>query len=539
MPELPLTVFKKILNYTGIIFLVLTVVTGLFFLLPYHDFQLHLAQGDHGNNLYAFKKTMDGWRPYHDFWWVYGPLMLYYYALFMRFLGVNMHSVLIGYIFLQFLCGIVLYLILKKVSVKPYMAWMGAGWWWIFSSPFEHTYNHAGGILAILVTVYLLFSYREQPKKAYLYLGLGVIFLLCFIKLNFGFSMLAGFVIGAGLIDSFHKRKIDKDKKRFYLAALVVLPAAVFFIHWLMLRGLPFYAVRQCFPFLEGDQPYQSPFLKSLQEFWSYTATQMTRRHLVGITMILAFCIGTLAAGFHEKSKRVLLKKELGQVLLIVFIFFILNLHEFLASAVVYRSFWAEPFQIIAMFVIISFAFRDLPRGLKAVICLIIMYLVLNYHFVRINFVRPVKQFIPLERGQIYIANQPPWLNTVVETTHYLKEHLNPDETFLALVDDPLYYFLTDKDSPYRLTSFSEHIKVREDQEQELIRALERENVRYVILSNRYKSPETGLGTFGETYCQVLSHYLRDRYQIVAKFGEWDKIPEWFAHHGIAVLKKK
>jgi len=535
-----MTIFKKIFNYSGVFFFTLTVLTGLFFLLPYHDFQLHLAQGDHGNNLYAFKKVLDGERPYHDFWWVYGPLMLYYYALFMRFLGINMHSVLIGYTFLQFLCGIVLYLTLKKISVKPCIAWIAAGWWWIFSSPFEHTYNHTGGILAILLITYLLFSYREQPKKIYLYLGLGAIFILCFIKLNFGFSMLSGFVIGAWLVDFFDKRKIDRGKKQFYFAALVVLPVVVFFIHWLLLRGLPFYAVRQCFPFLEGDQPYQSPLLKSMKEFWNYTATQMTRRHLVGITIILSFCIGCLTAGFFtDKSKKVFFQKESGPIFLIVFIFFILNLHEFLASAVIYRSFWAEPFQVIVMFMIISFALRDLSRGLTAIICLVIVYIVLSYHFVRINFVNPHKQFVPLERGQIYMANQPPWLDTVVKVTSYLKEHLNQEETFLALVDDPLYYFLTDKDTPYRLTSFSEHIKIREEQEKELIQALEKKNVRYVILSNRYKSFETGLGTFGETYCRLLAYYLKDNYQLVAKFGEWDKPPEWFSNHGIIVFKKK
>src|SRR3989338_3946684 len=119
-----MAILKKAWDRQEIFFFLATLLTGLFFLLPYHDFQLHLAQGDHGNNLYCFKKVMDGWRPYHDFWWVYGPLMLYYYGALMRFLGVNMHSVLIGYIFLQFLCGIVLYLILKKVSVKPYIAWI-------------------------------------------------------------------------------------------------------------------------------------------------------------------------------------------------------------------------------------------------------------------------------------------------------------------------------------------------------------------------------------------------------------------------------
>ena len=34
--------------------------------------------------------------PYKDFWWVYGPLMPYYYGLFYKIFGMHITSVLLG-----------------------------------------------------------------------------------------------------------------------------------------------------------------------------------------------------------------------------------------------------------------------------------------------------------------------------------------------------------------------------------------------------------------------------------------------------------
>jgi hypothetical protein len=61
--------------------LTLTGLTGLFLLLPGVQSQPFIATGDHGRDLYAAAAILQGEVPYRDFWWVYGPLMPYYYAL--------------------------------------------------------------------------------------------------------------------------------------------------------------------------------------------------------------------------------------------------------------------------------------------------------------------------------------------------------------------------------------------------------------------------------------------------------------------------
>ncbi|MCA9408303.1 MAG: hypothetical protein KC733_06415, partial [Candidatus Omnitrophica bacterium] len=61
--------FKKI------IYLLLTLACGILILSPLLDFQYFLSPGDHGRELFAFKKTMDGAAVYKDFSWMYGLLM--------------------------------------------------------------------------------------------------------------------------------------------------------------------------------------------------------------------------------------------------------------------------------------------------------------------------------------------------------------------------------------------------------------------------------------------------------------------------------
>ncbi len=77
--------------------LILLFLAGLLILWPYHNFQEYLAQGDHGRDLYAGQAVLRGETPYKDFWWVYGPFMPYYYAVFLKLFGPAISSILLGY----------------------------------------------------------------------------------------------------------------------------------------------------------------------------------------------------------------------------------------------------------------------------------------------------------------------------------------------------------------------------------------------------------------------------------------------------------
>ena len=160
-----------------LIFLLLTILTGLILLYPFIDFQYYLSQGDHGRDLYAFEQTTRGAQVYQDYWWVYGPLMPIYYAGIDRWLGTNIQSILAGEMFLHLLSGVFIFLTLG-VFFAPLIGFSAAVWFWVFNDDFFFTYNHAGGITMLTLIVYSLFLYLKNPRIGYLVLGLCGIFLL-------------------------------------------------------------------------------------------------------------------------------------------------------------------------------------------------------------------------------------------------------------------------------------------------------------------------------------------------------------------------
>src|ERR1700733_9505742 len=92
------------------IFLLLTILTTIIFVWPELNFQDVLAQGDHGRDLYAFEAVFKNQLPYKDFWWVYGPIMPYYYGLFYKIFGLHITSILLGRALLLVACIVCFFL---------------------------------------------------------------------------------------------------------------------------------------------------------------------------------------------------------------------------------------------------------------------------------------------------------------------------------------------------------------------------------------------------------------------------------------------
>src|SRR6266436_4515709 len=91
-----------------IIFLILTILLSAVYVWPELNFQDLLSQGDHGRDLYAAEAVGHGKLPYKDFWWVYGPLMPYYYGLFFKIFGTHISSVILGKLILRVLGGVLI-----------------------------------------------------------------------------------------------------------------------------------------------------------------------------------------------------------------------------------------------------------------------------------------------------------------------------------------------------------------------------------------------------------------------------------------------
>ncbi len=527
------------MNVKKSLVLFLVAISGFLLLHGHLDYQFLVSQGDHGRDLYCFKAASDGQLPYKDFWWVYGPIMPYYYGLFLKIFGVSIKSVLLGKLILNLSAGIFFFLSLS-LFIPQLFAFTAALWFWTFQPDFFFTYNHAGGIAMLMAAVYALFLYLQNPRLKYLYGALLSIFLLCLIKINFGLAAFLIFIPSIFIIDKINKVPFSFSKNLFFATAMTLFPLALFLVYFSLLRELPIYAVRQCLPYLSGDHPHVASLTTTLPLWWNAIAFNVNANwpnRIFGL-LLLSSVFLTLREIFLKETDIKIRKKMIFAVSISV-VFYVVNLHEFFASAVLYRTFWAKPFSIFLVFLFIGFAMRRTPKILQVLlVSSLFCIILLRYtdHMTTVGIRKANGQYLALEKGQVFSDNPIRWFDTVKKTTQYLRGQLKDNETFFAVPYDPLYYFLSNKPSPTRQLIFFEHINIPEEQERKIIAELENKNVNTILVSNRARSGEAGLGTLGETYCPLLGKYIDDHFKEVAAFGDWENHPGWAWNHGVRIL---
>ncbi len=516
---------------------------GILVALPLTNFQDYLAQGDHGRDLYAAEAVYRGEKPFKDFWWVYGPLTPYYYGLFFKIFGTQIPSMLIGKLVVKVIGSMIMALALLEIS-SPAMALLGGCWFLLFQQDFFFTNNHLCGLVMVLGVALCLLSYIKGQSIQSAWGALAFIFLLCLIKVNFGLAALVLTMLTVAVVDVLRRTPVETPKKLFYIAALAGVPLLTFLIYWSLLNGLSAMEIRQCLPYKEGDQPYDTnpliAVLNFLKIIWGTVKSNWSNAAIALI--IIASFLRTLYLFAGQRlsgpRKNILL---LSLAMLTVFYFF--NAHEYLKSGVWYRLFWAQPISMLITFILIDTAAQSVPLTLRKLLLVFLTVLAVWGWWSHLRVVESYKtggQFLSLPRARLYMANQPSWITTVEQTTDFLNKTLAPGELFFALPYDCLYYYLTGKRTPTRQLIFFEHIKIPTEQEQAVIAELEKNRVHYVLVSSRaFARQEYGLGFLGSTYCPLIGKYIQDHFSPVARFGDWTNEPGWAWNHGTIIFKRK
>ncbi|MDP8267013.1 MAG: hypothetical protein P9M07_08780 [Candidatus Aceula meridiana] len=533
-------IFVRILRYQKPLFLLLLIIAAGAIFLPIHNFQTPIAQGDHGRDLYAFQQVSEGAVPYHDFWWVYGPLTPYLFALIFKIFGASIQAAIATQLAFKVCTAIFFYLALICFA-SPIFAFAGALWFLKFQPIFPHTYTHSLGITTSVAMIYFLFCYLQFFQKKYLFFGLVAGFFLFFMKINFGMVNLAAFS-SSFLILNYVFKETRAHQKTYFLTLFSALFLVVA-IHWIILRGLPFYAVRQCFPLLNTDHPYTASVLTTFYAFVKNSLSVVSKTWIkLFFSSLVCFSFANilLQSPTTKKEKEQKLKTLIA--LSFLGIFFIFNLHEFLVSGVHYRLIWAKPFQIMLLFLVLAAGQKNLNKLIKSAFLLVIFSLITINLITQNNIVRYVKQpayRFKINKTDIFTTNPPEWTSTIRQTTYFLNAQLKNSETFFALPYDPIYYFLTNKKSPTRQLIFFDHINIPKEQEIKIIAELNNKAVNYVVLSNRCDSKEHGLGTFGKTYCPLLASYIFSNFEPIRTFGDWTNEPGWAWNHGTKIFRRK
>ncbi len=525
------------------LFLGLLILAGLIILWPYHNFQEHLAPGDHGRDLYAGQAVLRGDAPYKDFWWVYGPFMPYVNGLCYKILGTHITSLIVGKLFLKLMAAIFLYLGLCAF-LTPLGAFMAGLWFLLFHPDFFFTYNHIGGIAMVMAVFCALCQFLKYGQLRWIYAALCAALILGLIKVNF--SLTALIMIAAAILahDLAYQHPLTTHRKCLYLIALLGIPLVLYAIYNYCLRGLTVMEIRQCLPYFNDDQPYNITIPQALSIFAAVTWKNMTA-DWANISFAIVLNASILRTGYIALRRKAPAGelKSLSLCLGLMAAFYLINFHEFLKSGVWYRGYWSQPFSIALCFTLIDFAtrrshglLRKCALSLIAVIALIAAITAAQ----RLSLLKTPAQAFTVDGATVYLGSQPSWINTVTQTTQFLNATLKADELFFALPYDGLYYYLTNKASPTRQLIFFDHIKIPPQQEASIIKELEKNKVNYCLVSSRaYARLEHGLGIFGQTYCPLIARYINDNFIPLARFGDWTNEPGWAWNHGTLILKRK
>lgn len=515
--------------------LALLVLVGIIILRPLTHVYPALSTGDNGRDLYAFQQTSQGASPYIDYWWVYGPLMPYYYALFFKYAGGTMHSILLAKMILQISAGVLTFLILKRAGSLA-LAFVGGLWYWVFSPNLSYTFNHDGAIALILGMFYFLLRFYEERNNVDLLMAVILTVVCSLVKLNFGLTFFAGVMAISFLL---LKRSTGNTKKLWFVS-LFLVPIFVLIVYAFFLRGLNLSEIRQCLPFLSSDRPIHTPFMEiissfSLAVFRNIISTPASLFFALIFNFSLVQCL--LYTRKASREEALALWALPGTAL----IFLTLMSHEYLLSGVAYRTAWIFPFTNLLIFMLMGTAFKAMPRTIKILLPVVLFFVVWveagNLHaLVRQVSVR--EQWMPYKNAQIYTSNSQDWHRNIFLAVNYLKGNMKNGETLFAVPYDVLYYYLTETKSPSRMTIFFEHIHISPQQEEKIIRELEKNNTQFVVLSSRSFSERSWLGHFGKDYGVRLYPYVMENFLPVASFGDWSREAEAIEPHAVRIYRR-
>ncbi|MBF0489465.1 MAG: hypothetical protein HQL15_02445 [Candidatus Omnitrophica bacterium] len=526
----------------GDVFFYLTIAFGVYVFLPQLDTYGLVASGDQGICLYAFDRTLHGEMPYKDYLWIYGPLLPFYYAFFLKIFGINMLSILKGQVLFKFLSGIFIFLTLRTLSFS-FIGFAGALWFYVFRHNFFYTYNHDGGIFVLTIFLWMIASYIRYQRNGYLWLALFCAFILALIKINIGAVAGGVLLLTVILTDFLQGIKWAPGKKKFYIAAIGILPITVAAIYSFLLRGLSWVEINQCLPYFGAYQPYHiSLFAAVVNRFLRLLRDVLTDPRQLFFTMTVIFSFVRTIQMIRNKQSSL---KERNMAILIVVIFgvyYALNLHEYLMSGVWYRGYWTEPVGIVWMFSVIAMGlkrFNGIIRGVIVGIIVLIAVVSQGANTKEVKDIHRTEHYMDDPRAKIFIQNDADWIKTVQDTTGFLNLILAPNETFFAFPYDPLYYYLANRKSPTRLLNFIEMNHVTSQQEVGIIQDLERNHVNFILLTNRIRSHASDIGYFGVTYSRILAKYMAEKFVPVKSFGNWDNEGGYQASHATLILRRK
>ncbi len=498
----------------------------LLFWVPVIDVHPPLSTGDNGKDLYAFWLTSQGKWPYRDYWWPYGPLMPFYYAFWFLVGGVNLVSIRIGLAIIYFLCSLLVYRTLRlltsgAIAFLSSLAFLSFRMGW--------TYNHIGVLPFLLLSILCLWKFFLTAKIQWGYFGVLALAGMALVKISGGITSFAVFLASLLLYQGY--LKLSHPGKALGWKHFILLPSlfgvVVFGTYGFLFRGLSRNWIAQCL-LLASLGPRRSvppPWMHLKHLVLWFTVWDRSR--LFWLAAVLLFGgVGLWCLG-RRKTEGVD-RRVFGFIVGSLLLFIPANPSDyFFQEGLIYRfDFWVFPILVLFLGLSAEWISVLFSRKMKLGLGIFLFFTLLWQPWKNLREAsawHTPERYLGFPQGRIYAGGPLSDVEVLRETRRFIVEHTTPDQEIFAAPYEPLYCFLSGRRQAVREIHILEGIPISDEQEEAMIRQLEIKQIRYVVLSNRYRSKEISVGDFGITYAKKLARYISENYRVVQTFGPWEE----------------
>ena len=528
---------------------------------------------DSGREMYVPTVLLKGKLLYRDIWYLYGPIAPYINSELFHWFGTRL-EVLYWAGSLSALCCAALLLLIGKRLSSIVVGWtagavvlLQAFQPGLFSFPLAYSFASVYGCLVGCLFLYLvILSTRAEHPLCVFTAGVAAALALL-LKLEFGVACYAALFLL--VVARRRQRPSWKDQARDLAAILPGLVGCGLVIGWMVsLRGFEFltqenilswptsYFMRQYGKmWLEGSgfSLNAAAFLWAAIRALCYAAIlfetylllwrKCRDRRSLYLRLGLLLIVGAYLS-FHFASEP---KSTLSAV------FFPRDtvLYVSAASLVAWWYFWRRNFSVSSLPIAILLTFSSLvafrillhmsPSGYSiyydgpAVLSFLLLARLIVPQFGRSSRFVSVGEMViclgclaavvlesprfpwkpseiaPLatDRGTIFVEKRE--AESYQAAIQFMKEKAAQGESILSVPEDTSLYFLSGVDCPTRVCAFTPGLVAPGKMTDELIQAIERKGVRYLLWSNR-TFPEYGVTGFGIDFNQDLGNYLKSHY---------------------------
>ena len=504
----------------------LLILTFLLFGALTLDSQSFLSPDDHGKDLYAFQEFLKGQWPCRDYWWQYGPLMLFYYSFWLKVFGIHLISIRLGVAFLYLASAFLTYRSLR-LFISPALAFLASLAFlipWIIY-PY-YNFNHLGAPPFILLSVFCLWKYFLNQRLRWAYGGTLALVGLAWIKINIGITSFAAFYLSL-LFFLFLTRPSFSRRHLFFLPLLFTFLTAGAYL--VMYSGTSLTYAGQCLNVqrkyhITGGTP-RDTCIYLIDLFFVWQRYRLWWLALLLIFSLLGF-LGLRRRSLAPDQRRILLGVGIS-LLLYELGTAVMELH-FLARSTRF-DYWSIPILTLFLGLSANEAKNLLAPRLKVFSGILIFLAVLISPIQSLSQTlrsRTSDRYLDFERGKIYITHlNSSTVETMKKVTRFLLENTKPGDSILTLPIAPLYCFLSGRSHAVRELYFGcvgRDAHLRDWQEERVLRELEIKKVPLVVLSN-LETPAPGLGGFGKDCCQKIARYVLEHYKEVRLFEYGEK----------------